>query len=208
MSSKKRKFNQNSLPHSAKRPVKIYQPIENIKHELTTYLQEHANISEHNDFWKFYGKFKVISSKSSNDERSKLLNIDFIKDCKALFNRLPVRYDDEWKPIEYSEFKTFLSSIKVYHDFQQKSNFNKLKKLKLAQCDLPIAKHKDTIMENVHTHKVLLIAGKIYNFNIFIVICCCLRSDEVLRVQVKIRTIKKFNLFQIQIFSSTALCSI
>lgn len=162
----KRKNYHTSSSHSAKRHSmeKSKRPplIENCKLELRSYLHEYANITDQDDFWRFYDKYKVMGSKTSNEERSKILNIDFVKDWKMLYDRLPViNIDEQWVSIDKSDFRQFLTIIKVYQDFQQKTSFNKLKKLKMTQLDLPIAKHKAEIIENVHNHKVTLIAGKI-----------------------------------------------
>lgn len=165
MSSKRRQPSSNETSRSAKKrnveQAKKHHPIESCKHELKSYISSYTSISDQQDFWKFYEKYKLITNRSSNDERLKILNIDFIKNWEALYDRLPMlNADDHWTQIDCDEFKQFLMIVKVYQDFQQKTSFSKLKKLKIAQSDLPIAKHKKEIIENVQKHKVLLIAGK------------------------------------------------
>lgn len=168
MSSKRRYSGSHQTPHSAKRrnveEDKKGRPIDSCKHELKSYIASYTSISDQEDFWKFYEKYKLITNRGSNEERLKILNIDFIKNWKTMFDRLPLmNADDRWTQIDYDEFKQFLMIVKVYQDFQQKTSFNKLKKLKMAQSDLPIAKNKTEIMENMQKHKVVLIAGKYQN---------------------------------------------
>lgn len=164
MSSKRRHANRNCSPHRAKRQhiEKTKFSFEDYKLELHSYIGVHTNIRDQEDFWNFYHKFKLITSKSSNEEKVKILNIEFVKNWKEMYDRLPLLYSGEQPiSINYSEFKQFLTVIKVYQDFQQKTSFNKLKKIKEAQADLPIAKYKMDITENIQKHKVLLIAGKL-----------------------------------------------
>lgn len=164
MSSKRRHSSSNETCIAKRRNVeqaKKHHPIESCKHELKSYIASYTSISDPEDFWKFYEKYKLITNRSSNEERLKILNIDFIKNWEALYERLPLlNAEDHWTQIDCDEFKQFLIIVKVYQDFQQKTSFSKLKKLKIAQSDLPIAKHKKEIIENVQKHKVLLIAGK------------------------------------------------
>lgn len=169
MSYKRTHPNRTHLPHSAKRQhveiKKLF--IEDYKIELRPYISVHTNIRDQEDFWSFYQKFKLISGKSGNEERIKVLNIAFLKDWKEMYDRLPFLYSgDQTISIDYSEFKQFLTVIKIYQDFQHKTSFSKLKKIKLAQSDLPIATYKMDIIENIQKHKVLLIAGKSPNNNL------------------------------------------
>lgn len=183
MSSKRRYSSSNQISHSAKRQyveeIKKHRPIETCKQELKTYIASYTSITDQEDFWTFYEKYKLITNRSSNEERLKILNIDFMKNWKAMYERLPMlNGDNYWTQIDCDEFKQFLITVKIYQDFQQKSSFNKLKQLKIAQSDLPIAKYKTEIIENVQKHKVILIAGKyqnvtdpnhVKNFRIFII---------------------------------------
>lgn len=162
MSYKRKKSYENELYHTEKRKnvERKTSKIEDCKQNLQSYLLAYTNITDPFEFWKFYDKFKVVSSKSSNEEKSKIVNIDFVKNRKEMYDRLPMlSTDDQWIPFDNDEFNHFLTAVKIYHDFQQKTSFNKLKKIKKDQTDLPIAKHKEEITENIHKHKVLLIAG-------------------------------------------------
>lgn len=163
MSYKRKRSHPNDSYHSEKRQQierkKVYK-IEDFKQNLRSYLASYTNITDQDEFWKFYDKYKLIGSRSSNEEKLKILNIALERNQKELYDRLPMMTaDDKWIPFSGDEFNNFLIAVKVYQDFQQKTNFNKLKKIKMAQNDLPIAKHKEEITENIVKHKVLLIAG-------------------------------------------------
>lgn len=91
-------------------------------------------------------------------DRSKILSLQFSED--NLYDRLPVldRSGDRIR-ISREDFRDFLTAIRVYQDFQQKSKFAKLKKLRKGQSELPIAAHKAEILSKLGGCRVLLIAG-------------------------------------------------
>lgn len=136
--------------------------IEEYKHELARFLEEQASISKLEDFWTFYAKYQAVQAlkKSSESDRSKTLNINFIENSTILYDKLPVLDGNGEKVrISLEDFKYFLLSIRVYQDFQQKTTFSKLKKLKVAQDDLPITKYKEEIVNRLRDCRVMLIAG-------------------------------------------------
>lgn len=47
----------------------------------------------------------------------------------------------------------------LYLDFKQKEKFNKLRKLKDMQANLPVAQYKEEIIETIKNEKVVIIAG-------------------------------------------------
>lgn len=53
----------------------------------------------------------------------------------------------------------FLEIVLQYLDFKQKEKFNKLKKLKETQANLPVAKFKEEIIKAVANERVVLLAG-------------------------------------------------
>ncbi|XP_023017700.2 probable ATP-dependent RNA helicase DHX34 [Leptinotarsa decemlineata] len=135
--------------------------LEDYKYELKRFLEEQAAISKPDDFWRFYQKYKNLQTlKRSSIDKTKILNFNFLEKVSLLYDRLPV-LDKKGNRIKISlaDFESFLITIKVYQDFQQKSSFATLKKLKIAQNDLPIARHKTEIIEKLNDSRVLLIAG-------------------------------------------------
>nr|CAI5846287.1 unnamed protein product [Callosobruchus analis] len=139
----------------AEDPLQIY------KQELGRFLEDHASISKPDDFWKFYEKYTTLQAvKKSDIDRNKLLNLTFAESYQILYDKLPVLDKrGEKVRISYQRFVNFLLTVKVYQDFQQKSSFAKIKKLKLSQNELPISQYKDEIIERLNSHRVLLIAG-------------------------------------------------
>ncbi|XP_056636301.1 probable ATP-dependent RNA helicase DHX34 isoform X1 [Diorhabda sublineata] len=135
--------------------------ITDYKSELYRFLEEQTNISKIDDFWKFYEKYESVQTLRKPDvDKSKLLNIDLIDSASVLYETLPV-LDRKGHRVEINEadFKDFLLVIRIYQDFQQKTSFSKLKKLKSFQNDLPIAQHRDEIIQKLRECRVILIAG-------------------------------------------------
>ncbi|XP_066148690.1 probable ATP-dependent RNA helicase DHX34 [Euwallacea fornicatus] len=158
-----------SRSRSSHHPPKKYnsppkpRKISEYKHELTRFLEENANIKDINDFWTFYHKYLHIQQSKPKDptlNRHSLLNIDFDETTDILWDRLPVldRCGERFN-IDKKEFDEFLLMLRVYQDFQQKSKFSKLKKLKNGQNELPIAQYKKEILDKLNKNRVILIAG-------------------------------------------------
>ncbi|XP_018573100.1 probable ATP-dependent RNA helicase DHX34 [Anoplophora glabripennis] len=155
-----------SPPRSEKKRRRSSSPrnrkVEDYRHELTRFLDEQAAVNKPEDFWKFHAKYQALQAlkKTSETDRNKALNVNFIENATLLYDKLPVLdRNGERMRISFEDFKDFLLSIRVYQDFQQKTNFSKLKKLKLAQNDLPIAQYKKEIIDKLRDFRVVLIAG-------------------------------------------------
>ncbi|XP_053681351.1 probable ATP-dependent RNA helicase DHX34 [Anopheles nili] len=52
-----------------------------------------------------------------------------------------------------------LQIVTHYLDFRQREKFNKLRKLRQAQANLPVAKHREEIVEAVRNERVVVLAG-------------------------------------------------
>lgn len=135
------------------------------RYELSAFLRDYANIEEPGDFGKFYEKYEMAQrTKQHNNindfDRSLLLPIKFDSDVKRLYEKLPLfdRYGERLK-IREEEFERFLYVVRLYHDFREKSQFARLKKLRKTQRDLPIYKHKQELLEKLERNRVILIAG-------------------------------------------------
>ncbi|GJQ79871.1 hypothetical protein Trydic_g18319 [Trypoxylus dichotomus] len=133
------------------------------KYELARFLENHCNVKNQHDFWQFFEKYKIIklNKGSANDlDKNRLLNINFELKTNELYEKLPVLdRKGERFTIDRENFKNFLYTIRVYQDFQQKTKFAKLKKLRKAQNDLPIAMYRNEIIEKLKCCRVMLIAG-------------------------------------------------
>lgn len=147
-----------SRPESDKRTLGI----KDYKVEISRFIEDYLAIRNPHDFWKFYDKYEALQSlKSDSDfDRRKLYNISFKESSEKLYDKLPVldRRGNRIQ-IDLGCFERFLQCVVVYLDFEQKSKFNKLKLLRKSQKELPIYEFKQTILQTLEKHNVLLIAG-------------------------------------------------
>ena len=123
---------------------------------------------EHRDFWKFLEKYQAYQrtkkekSSTSNSHNKRLAqNFRLLpNDPKDLLCRISVQDDDYEIDIltdeMVSEFQTILTA---FIDFLQKDKFNKLKKLRESQANLPIAEYRKEIIETLSKAQVVIIAG-------------------------------------------------
>lgn len=143
---------------------------------------------EYDDFWKFLKKYHGLQKQKkiremckskhnrefSDGIRSSTLyqlplhydkryNINFalnLKDIDDLQRRLPPRdLEDGKKRLSRKKLVEVKFIILLYLDFMQKQRFEKLKKLRNAQANLPIAEYKEKIISTVQEHNVVIIAG-------------------------------------------------
>lgn len=158
---KKRKYEDEDAS-SYKRYKERKKEFIDYKYELNNFLVDQVNIRNAEDFWSFYEKYKKLQSvkRTSDVNKSKLLNFTFAESSRHLYNKLPTsdRRGDQIS-LSYEDFKEFLQTTKIYQDFQQKTTFAKLKKLRATQNELPIAEYKTQIIDTLKINKVLLIAG-------------------------------------------------
>ena len=73
-----------------------------------------------------------------------------------MLNRISYDEDSDLTVDIVSEFQTVLS---LYIDFLQKEKFNKLKKLRQSQANLPIAEFRQEIVQTLEQNQVVIIAG-------------------------------------------------
>lgn len=143
------------------------------KHELNKIFAANPNLI-HNimDFWKFVEKYESVKKQlGDNDEsttnsalnsigvpekyhKSHCLNFKLNLSYGELFARVP-----EIKQLTKPRLLKFRDVIVLYLDFKQKEKFNKLKKLRDMQANLPVAQFKDKIIETIKSEKVVIIAG-------------------------------------------------
>ena len=140
---------------------------------------------EYHDFWKFVKKYSALykqkivnqmvnknNTNKGKEEKSEILglpveydkkhNISFnlnIPDANTLRNRYPHDLDDKRKRLSIAKIDEFKYIILLYLDFMQKKKFEKLKKLREGQNNLPIAEYKSDIIETVKKNNVTIIAG-------------------------------------------------
>ena len=170
-SSKKKRHRSRSRsrsPRSRKRPYEIQ--FEKHRSKLNKIFFRDEDLiqfgsDEYKDFWKFLAKYqnfqrmKQKQPKSSSSNYNKRLCQNFRlcpKNPQDLLNRISYDEDSDLTVDIVSEFQTVLS---LYIDFLQKEKFNKLKKLRQSQANLPIAEFRQEIVQTLEQNQVVIIAG-------------------------------------------------
>lgn len=133
-------------------------------------------LSDINDFWLFMQKYESMLKKSSNcillgveedlDELPKGFPTEF-KKTHLMRTRFGPRSVEELlgkvnltsSKLNVIQIKQFLQIVLHYLEFRQKEKFDRLKKLRKNQADLPVAKFKEEIVNAVRNERVVLLAG-------------------------------------------------
>ncbi|ENN81449.1 hypothetical protein YQE_02142, partial [Dendroctonus ponderosae] len=136
--------------------------------QLTQHLQANPRVDAHGQIMNEPDREEICRAtiaaqakpKDPALDRNVLLNISFAAPTNILWDKLPVldKYGEKVE-LNRQDFEEFLLIIRIYKDFQQKSKFSKLHKLRSAQRDLPIAQYKSEIVNKLKENRVLLIAG-------------------------------------------------
>jgi len=146
------------------------------KNELNKIFTTNPNlVQDVVDFWKFVEKYESVEKQlgASSDEsaidpalnsiglpekyyKSHCLNFKLGLSYRELFANVPEANDS---PLIESRLLDFRDVILLYLDFKQKEKFGKLKKLRDAQANLPVARYRNEIVEMVKTEKVIVLAG-------------------------------------------------
>ncbi|XP_063829961.1 probable ATP-dependent RNA helicase DHX34 [Ostrinia nubilalis] len=127
-----------------------------------------------NDFWIFVTKYEATLKKNGKpifvceDENveineigapisfSKFHCINFKTNIKYFDT---VNDDRDRKRLNKQIFDAFLNIVSIYIDFKNKEKFDKLKKLRKAQQELPVAKFRNEIVSAVQKERVVVVAG-------------------------------------------------
>ncbi|XP_078482646.1 putative ATP-dependent RNA helicase DHX34 isoform X1 [Ciona intestinalis] len=144
---------------------------------------------KYEDFWMFFKRFRKYQAKhgltnqptepntSNCSERlglpscfstrfkinCEVANFDEILEKRRHKSKKSTRPTDKYSEVDdgltATRLKEFHSGILHYLDFCQKQSFQKLKKLKTEQSNLPIAQYRDRIIEAVKSSQVVIVAG-------------------------------------------------
>lgn len=152
------------------------------KSELTKVLLGFTSrdrlIDDPKDFWLFLQKYENIL-KYSGQSILPNLELDETKRNQSLHSKsydkslntnlkLAVTFSDLYGRLSSNErgskiteikLRQFLQIVVHYLDFRQKEKLSKIKKLRRAQANLPVAKYKAEITSAVQNERVVLIAG-------------------------------------------------
>lgn len=131
-------------------------------------------VDDPSDFWLFVTKYEallrrtgqsVLNIKTETPQSSSLIPSTFNKNYLMNIRLRPSKnqmnasnYDDD-KKIDDAKVKIFLTIVRHYLDFKQKERFQKLKKLRKFQANLPIAAYEKQIVEAVKNESILILAG-------------------------------------------------
>ncbi|XP_054287250.1 probable ATP-dependent RNA helicase DHX34 [Macrosteles quadrilineatus] len=142
------------------------------KYELNkVFCRDSDLVQDIDDFWLFVEKYENIKKRAaekqrggpaqssvekSNFDKSSLINLVLTTKVEELEGRLPPHHDDPLTKQDLLDFRTILLS---YLDFKQKEKFNKLRKLRETQANLPVFNHKQEIVEAAAQERVVIVAG-------------------------------------------------
>jgi len=145
------------------------------KNELNKIFTTNPNlVQDVVDFWKFVEKYESVEKQLGNGDesatdpalnsiglpekyyKSHCLNFKLGLSYGELFAKVLEANDS---PLIESRLLEFRDVILLYLDFKQKEKFGKLKKLRDAQANLPVARYQNEIIEMVKAERVIVLAG-------------------------------------------------
>ena len=169
---RRRKRRRSSSPLSEERQKKRFKDFYKHRRKLKKiffrdedFIQEGS--VEYKDFWNFlsrYQKYQQQKKRSSLSSDGNQHLAQSFRLCpqnpKDLLNRIAPQDDDyEDDILSEKDIEEFQSILTLYIDFLQKEKFNKLKKLRQAQANLPIAEFRKEIIETLKNSQVIIVAG-------------------------------------------------
>ncbi|CAH1637402.1 unnamed protein product [Spodoptera littoralis] len=123
------------------------------------------------DFWVFLKKYEATLRKAgkpiidygpeeNRDDSSQIFSkFDCINFKTSIKYVDTVYHDNKRGKLDKKLFQAFLNIVSIYLDFKNKEKFEKLRKLRQAQKDLPVAKYRDEIVAAVKNERVVVVAG-------------------------------------------------
>ncbi|XP_055541784.1 probable ATP-dependent RNA helicase DHX34 [Wyeomyia smithii] len=145
---------------------------------LLGYCSRDQLVKDSNDFWLFLNKYEALLKRSGqcilpkpldetevkSDEmirseynKAYCVSMSFTFPFEEMYSRLP--QTEEGYKISPLKLKQFLQIVLHYLEFRQKERYNKLRKLRQAQANLPVAKYREEIVAAVQNEKVVILAG-------------------------------------------------
>jgi ATP-dependent RNA helicase DHX34 len=149
------------------------------KHDLNRILLGYSYrdqlIDNVDDFWLFLNKYENLLRRSGQCILPVPLDLPPFDDITIpkydkLYNsslKLAVPFDSVYSRLSYDHAREltpvrvqqFLQIVVHYLDFKQKEKFNRLKKLRRSQANLPVAQYRDQIIEAIRNEQVVILAG-------------------------------------------------
>lgn len=139
---------------------------------LLGYRPKDRLIDDINDFWLFLQKYETTLRNSGQSilpepiidpstidpntfHRQFCVRLKFAIPFENLYGRLS-SYDQS--KLSELKIRQFLDIVLQYLDFRQKERFDKIRKLRQMQAELPVAKYKDEIIAAVKQEQVVLVS--------------------------------------------------
>lgn len=130
-------------------------------------------VNDIQDFWLFVKKYEALLRRNGqsilnidieNLHSSSIIPTEYRKGYLMNFKIKPAKHqltlaDENGKDVDPKRIKIFLTIITHYLDFKQKERFQKIKKLRKFQANLPIAAYKNDIIEAVKNETIVILAG-------------------------------------------------
>ena len=141
------------------------------KHDLNRILLNFNLIQNTEEFWTFVKKYESLEKKVKKQkkntstslnsigvpevyDKSHCMNFLINYSSRELFMRV-----QEIRELTDAKLRKFKEIVTNYIDFKQKEKFQKLKKLRTEQANLPVAQYRDEIISSVKNERVVIIAG-------------------------------------------------
>ncbi|XP_060804525.1 probable ATP-dependent RNA helicase DHX34 [Amyelois transitella] len=150
----------------------------NYKRDLNKIIQysSESNTVANNldDFWVFLKKYEATLKKAGKPLLEKPNNVTDLNDlgvpekyskyhCINFTTKLKyvdIASDDrDRRKLDKELFDVFLNIVSIYVDFKNKEKFEKLKKLRECQKQLPVASFRNEIVSAVQNERVVIVAG-------------------------------------------------
>ncbi|KOB74081.1 ATP-dependent RNA helicase [Operophtera brumata] len=154
---------------STNKSIDIEFSFESYKRDLNKIIlyssESNTVVNNLDDFWIFLKKYEATMRKASKpilaDDTtttnfSKFNCINFTTTMKYVDT---VNDDRGGRRLDPKLFEAFLNIVSIYIDFKNKEKFEKLRKLRQAQRDLPVAKFRTEIVSAVQNERVVVVAG-------------------------------------------------
>ncbi|XP_011500443.1 PREDICTED: probable ATP-dependent RNA helicase DHX34 [Ceratosolen solmsi marchali] len=141
------------------------------KQSLNKALSSYNLVQDNEEFWLFVKKYELMEKKVGNTNKNVTHSVNSIGipesyDKSYCFNfSLDYRSRELFTNVQTTKELTterlykFKDIITSYMDFKHKEVFEKLRKLRREQANLPVAQYKNEILYAVHNERVVIIAG-------------------------------------------------
>ncbi|XP_059056112.1 probable ATP-dependent RNA helicase DHX34 [Achroia grisella] len=173
-----RKFKKSGPSTSLSTPEPADFSFTNYKRDLNKIIRYSSDsntvVNDLDDFWVFLKKYEATLKKAGKPLLATESNLNELNDIGVPVHYSKLHYINFVTAIKYVDivsddsgrrkldkelFKVFLNIVSIYIDFKNKEKFEKLKKLRQTQRDLPVAAYRNEIVSAVKNERVVIVAG-------------------------------------------------